>query len=210
MRAPMIVTSLACVAALASIHAHAQTAAGSGSGSGLRDPSTFSSISDQTARSRALFTEAAKVVMSPRCLNCHPAGDRPTQGNDLHPHMPSVTRGADGAGVPGNTCSACHTGRNFTLREHASYDSIPGHPRWGLAPIEMAWQGRSVGDICRQLKDPNRNGGRSLALLHEHAAGDDLIAWGWQPGAGRDPAPGTQKLFGELIGAWIDTGAECP
>ena len=44
------------------------------------------------------------------------------------------------------------------------------------------------------------------ARLHEHAAGDDLIAWGWQPGAGRDPAPGTQQLFGALVQAWIDTG----
>jgi hypothetical protein len=191
---------------LVAICADAQTPAGRG----LRDPSTFASIDDQAARSRALFAEAAKVVMSPRCLNCHPAGDRPTQGNDLHAHMPPIIRGEAGVGVPGNTCGACHTDRNFTLREHASYGSIPGHPRWGLAPIEMAWQGKSVGEVCRQLKDPSRNGGRNLALLHEHAAGDDLIAWGWQPGAGRDPAPGTQKLFGELIQAWIDTGAECP
>jgi hypothetical protein len=74
----------------------------------------------------------------------------------------------------------------------------------------MAWQGKPLGEICRQLKDPKRNGGRDLALLHEHAARDDLIAWGWQPGAGRDPAPGTQQLFGALVQAWIDTGAQCP
>ena len=202
----MVVTSLACTAALVTMHSFAQIPVGNG----LRDPSNFASIGDQPARSRALFTEAARVIMSPRCLNCHPAGDRPTQGNDLHAHNPPVTRGENGVGVPGNTCSACHTDRNFTLQEHASYRSIPGHPRWGLAPIEMAWQGKSVGEICRQLKDPSRNGGRDLALLHEHTAGDDLIAWGWQPGAGRDPAPGTQKQFGELIKAWIDTGAECP
>src|SRR5258707_15730659 len=114
MRAAILLASLAGAAALASIHSFAQTP----DSSGLRDPSSFASISDQAARSRALFTEAAKVITSPRCLNCHPAGNRPTQGNDLHPHMPSVTRGADGVGVPGNTCSACHTGRNFTLREH--------------------------------------------------------------------------------------------
>jgi hypothetical protein len=88
--------------------------------------------------------------------------------------------------------------------------SIPGHPRWGLAPIEMASQGKTPGEICRQLKDPRRNGGRSLELLHEHAANDDLVAWGWHPGAGREPAPGTQELFGRLVQAWIDIGAECP
>jgi hypothetical protein len=206
MRAAIFLTSLACAAALASIHSLAQTP----DSSGLRDPSSFASIGDQAARSRALFTEAGKVIMSPRCLNCHPAGDRPTQGNDMHAHMPPVTRGDNGVGVPGNTCSACHTDHNFTLVEHSSYRSIPGHPRWGLAPIEMAWQGKSLSEICLQLKDPKRNGGRDLALLHEHAATDDLIAWGWQAGVGRDPAPGTQQQFGALFQAWIDTGAQCP
>jgi hypothetical protein len=176
----------------------------------LRPPSSFSSIGDPGARSRALFEEAAKVLTHPRCINCHPATDRPTQANDRHEHMPPVTRGEDGFGGPANRCTTCHTNENFTLHERASYQSIPGHPRWGLAPIEMAWQGKSVGEICRQVKDPKRNGGRDLALVHEHAAHDDLVAWGWQPGAGRDPAPGTQELFGQLIQAWIDTGAECP
>jgi hypothetical protein len=46
--------------------------------------------------------------------------------------------------------------------------------------------------------------------LHEHLAHDNLVAWGWQPGEGRDPAPGSQALLGELIQAWIDTGAYCP
>jgi hypothetical protein len=60
------------------------------------------------------------------------------------------------------------------------------------------------------FEDPDRNGGRNLSLLHEHLAHDDLVAWGWQPGEGRDPAPGSQALLGQLIQAWIDTGAQCP
>jgi hypothetical protein len=176
----------------------------------LKDPSAFASISNPSERSRALFLEAAKVITSPRCMNCHPSGDSPTQGNDMHVHQPPVTRGEGGLGVAGNTCNACHTTRNYTLVAEASYRSIPGHIRWGMAPIEMAWQGKSVGDICRQLKDPARNGGRDLASLHEHLAHDDLLAWGWQPGEGRDPAPGSQEALGKLIQAWIDTGAMCP
>jgi hypothetical protein len=178
----------------------------------LRPPSEFDAIADLPARSRALFAEAAKVIMSPRCVNCHPASDRPTQGNDMHVHFPPVTRGDDGGGVPGNTCAACHMDRNVDLLsgQQVSFASIPGHPRWALAPIEMAWEGKSTGEICRQLKDPQRNGGRSLALLHEHLAGDDLVAWGWAPGRGRAPVPGTQKRLGELIQAWIDSGAACP
>src|SRR6201982_3483328 len=80
--------------------------------SDLRPPSSFASISDPGERSRAIFAEAAKVLTHPRCLNCHPAGDRPTQANDVHPHKPSVLRE-----VP---CVTCHTDHNFTLPERAS------------------------------------------------------------------------------------------
>ena len=59
----------------------------------LRPPASFESIADQNARSRALFSEIAKVLNSPRCINCHPSGDRPTQGYDLHPHQPRLACG---------------------------------------------------------------------------------------------------------------------
>jgi hypothetical protein len=178
----------------------------------LRAPAAFADIADQAARSRALFAEVAKVFTSPRCMNCHPAGDHPTQGNDRHVHQPAVERGASGTGVAGAPCAACHMSRTVELYPGAiaSFRSIPGHPRWGLAPVEMAWQGKAVGDICRQIKDRNRNGGRDLAALQEHVAKDDLVAYGWNPGPGRTPAPGSQARAGELLQAWIDTGAECP
>jgi hypothetical protein len=74
----------------------------------------------------------------------------------------------------------------------------------------MAWEGKTIGDICRQLKDINRNGGRDLAMLQEHVAKDDLVAWGWNPGIGREPAPGSQESAGDLVQAWINSGAQCP
>jgi hypothetical protein len=74
----------------------------------------------------------------------------------------------------------------------------------------MAWDGRSLGEICRQIKDPQRNGGRTLAELQEHMAKDDLVGWGWNPGTGRRPVPGTQAELGALIEAWIEIGAACP
>ena len=74
----------------------------------------------------------------------------------------------------------------------------------------MAWEGRTVGEICAQIKDPSRNGGKTLAELQEHMAKDELVGWGWDPGPGREPAPGTQAELGALIQAWIDTGAACP
>ncbi len=200
--APVLAAALVCAPA------RAQTDATNG----LRPPAAFDNMTDRAARSRALFTEAAKVLTSPRCMNCHPAGDHPTQGDDRHPHDPPVERGASGDGVPGAPCQACHLDRTVDLFPGAvaSYQSIPGHPRWELAPREMAWQGKSIGDICRQLKDKSRNGGRDLAMLQEHVAKDDLVASGWHPGKGRAPAPGTQARAGELMQAWIDTGAECP
>ena len=176
----------------------------------LRPLASFSGISDQAERSRALFNEIAKVVTHPRCMNCHPAGNHPLQGDDRHEHLPPVPRGDAGLGVAGLNCATCHTERNFTLVGAATYKSIPGHPRWQLAPIEMAWEGKSVSQICQQIKDPARNGGRTLALLHEHLAKDDLVAWGWSPGEGRQPAPGSQEQLGELAQAWIDSGAQCP
>jgi hypothetical protein len=74
----------------------------------------------------------------------------------------------------------------------------------------MPWLGRSLGQICTQIKDRERNGGRSLDELAEHMSEDSLVGWAWAPGAGREPAPGTQRQFGALIKAWIDAGAECP
>ena len=157
---------------------------------------------------RAIFAEIGTVLTHPRCMNCHPAGEHPLQGADHHDHRPVAWR--NDTGSFGTPCTECHTEQNVTLREAASYRSIPGHPRWSVAPLSMAWQGKSLGDICRQLKDTARNGGRDLAMLQEHIAKDDLVAWGWHPGEGREPAPGTQEVAGELVQAWIDSGAECP
>jgi hypothetical protein len=74
----------------------------------------------------------------------------------------------------------------------------------------MAWQRRTLAEICAQVKDPARNGGHTLAQIVEHMAHDPLVGWAWNPGAGREPAPGTQAAFGALVKAWADSGAACP
>ena len=140
----------------------------------LKSPADFSSIGNPSDRARALFTEAGRVLQHPRCVNCHPVGDRPTQGLDEHPHSPPVFRGID------------------------------------VAPREMAWQAKSLGEICEQIKDPRRNGGKTLAQIQDHMAHDSLVGWGWMPGGTREPAPGTQEQLGALIDAWIQAGAACP
>jgi mono/diheme cytochrome c family protein len=173
----------------------------------LKPASSFAGIADKDARSVALFEEMGKVLTHPRCVNCHPRTDRPLQGDAMAPHNPPVVRGPADQGAPGLECATCHGPRNVTL---ANGKSMPGHPLWHVAPIEMAWEGKTLGEICAQIKDRRRNGGKSLAQLIEHNAHDSLVGWGWNPGDGRTPAPGTQAQFGALTKAWVDSGAKCP
>lgn len=175
---------------------------------GLKGPEAFAGMADPKARSVALFGEMNKVIQSPRCLNCHPRTDTPTQGDEMRVHSPPVQRGLGGMGVPGMTCNTCHGEANFTFANGEG--SIPGDPAWALAPAEMAWVGKTEGEICRQLKDPKRNGNKTLAQLVEHNTNDHLVGWGWNPGKGRTPAPGTQAQFGALTAAWVASGAHCP
>jgi hypothetical protein len=195
---------LIAVAALGVAALGAQVSAAPRREAALRSVKSFGGISDPQQRSRALFNEAGKVIMNARCVNCHPAGDQPLQGDSGQLHLPGVVRGADGHGAVALRCNTCHQAENYAP------SGVPGHPAWGLAPIEMAWQGRSLGQICEQIKDPKRNSGKSLAQIEEHMAHDSLVGWGWNPGANRKPVPGTQAEFGALISAWIETGAVCP
>jgi hypothetical protein len=171
----------------------------------LKAASSFDSIRDKNARSVALFQEAGKVINSPRCMNCHPAGERPTQTDKMSPHQPLVVRGPDGHGpVGGLACATCHHDTNFDPA------NVPGNPKWGVAPLEMAWQGKSLGQICEQIKDTTRNGGKNLEEIVKHMGEDSLVGWAWEPGGNRIPAPGTQREFGDIIKAWAATGASCP
>jgi hypothetical protein len=173
-------------------------------GARLRSPREFTNIKDARQRSAALFGEASRVIFHPRCVNCHPPDDHPRQGDEQVVHDPPVFRGPEDQGVPGLRCVSCHQDRNL------AYARVPGAPSWHLAPLEMAWLGRSPASVCRQLKDPARNGNKTLEQIWHHMAHDELVAWGWKPGHDRTPAPGSQKELGDLIRAWIDTGAECP
>ncbi len=172
----------------------------------LTAPASFAGIADATARSAALFNEAAKVMTHPRCVNCHPVGDRPFQGDSAanRPHQPPVVRGPDGFGAATMRCASCHQKANFDPGR------MPGHEHWHLAPASMAWQGKTPGQICQQVKDPARNGNRTIAQVVEHMSHDTLVGWAWAPGVGRTPAPGTQAEFAALLDAWVATGAACP
>src|SRR5215471_9885288 len=129
----------------------------------------------------SLFSALTPVLRHPRCLNCHSTGDFPRQGDDGHPHAMNVRRGKDGQGVTAEKCSTCHQEQNL-----AGLHMPPGAPNWHLPPAAtpMIWQGRSDAEICRQIKDPKQNGGRSVQKIVEHMREDKLVMWAWSPGEG--------------------------
>ena len=163
---------------------------------GLRSAESFAALEDSTERSRALFTEAAKVLLHPRCVNCHPADGQPRQGDHSIMHSPPIWSGDDGRGVAAMECVSCHQASNYNEQK------MPGAKDWHLAPSSMVFLGRNAAQVCAGLKDPKRNGGRTIEKVVEHVAHDGLVAWGFAPGVGRNPAPGTQPLLAGLLAAW--------
>ena len=159
------------------------------------------------ASSRQAFLQVYKVFTSPRCQNCHPAGDSPLQGDDSHLHLQNVKRGKDGHGVYGMRCDTCHQTTNL-----AGDHMPPGNSKWSLPSPEhkMVFVGRTPAELCRQLKDPKQTGGRSLAQLLDHVSNDDLVGWGWNPGDGRaQPSLSRAETVAQMK-VWIDGGAACP
>jgi len=161
----------------------------------------------EASTSRAAFLEVYTVLTWPRCQNCHPAGDAPLQGDDSHVHLQNVKRGQDGHGVYGMRCDTCHQAGNVP-----GANMPPGSPTWGLPPPEhkMVFVGRTPAELCRQLKDPQQNGGLSLQQLIDHMASEPLVGWAWDPGEGRTPPPLSRADTVNQTKIWIEGGAVCP
>lgn len=159
------------------------------------------------AASQAAFLQVYKVFTSPRCQNCHPAGDAPLQGDDSHIHIQYVKRGIDGHGAPAMRCNTCHQDHNLP-----GAHMPPGNPKWSLPTPEhkMVFVGRSPAALCVQLKDRKQNGNRSLEQLDDHVAHDELVGWGWNPGDGRTLPPLTREETSREMRIWIEGGAACP
>ena len=145
----------------------------------LASVESFSSIGDTAARSAAIFTELGKVLTHPRCLNCHPAGDRPRQGDVSRLHQPPVERGADGFGLPALRCPICHGQANFDPA------GMPGNPIWHLAPREMAWEGKTLGEIVPRSRIP-----RAMATDPSTRSSSISARTIWSVGLGRPDTAG--------------------
>ncbi|HEU4413528.1 MAG TPA: hypothetical protein VFT65_02000 [Candidatus Angelobacter sp.] len=158
------------------------------------------------AASAAAFTALLPVLRHPRCMNCHSRGDFPRQGDDEHQHTMNVRRGLNGEGVAGLQCSTCHQDQNL-VGEHMP----PGAPGWHLPSPQtpMIWENLSDRQLCELLKDPARNGHRTVKEIVGHMS-SPLVRWGWHPGEGRTPIPTPQGDFLAKVKEWAARGAACP
>ncbi|RRQ46087.1 hypothetical protein [Chryseobacterium sp. SC28] len=157
-------------------------------------------------RSVEAFAKVYKVLQSPRCVNCHPAGDIPLQGDDRKLHAMHPRRGEDGKGVLTMKCTNCHQPENTP-----GIHTPPGNPKWHLPPanMKMVFEGKKPHELAKQLKDPAQNGNKDVKALIAHAD-DDLVLWGWKPGEGRTLPPYSHKEFKEAWITWLKTGAYAP
>lgn len=176
---------------------------------GCQDPQPAPGSAPQTAAAPApskssglaAFDVVYQVLKHPRCLNCHPAGDRPLQYDDSRPHAMNVQRGPHDRGRAGMRCSTCHQQAN-----HDRPRLPPGSSVWRLAPRSMPFEGRSPRQLAAQLKDSRM----SLPKLIHHVEDDVLVGWGWSPGPGRAPVPVPRAKFVAAVRTWIAAGTPLP
>jgi hypothetical protein len=152
------------------------------------------------------FMKVYRVLMSPRCMNCHPAGDAPLQGDDSHIHTMDVVRGPDGKGMYAAKCSNCHQPANVP-----GLHTPPGNPKWQLPPsdMKMVFQGRTARELALQIMNYNQNGHKSIEQLIEHVK-DTLIKAAWDMGEGRVPPPMSYTAFVNVWDTWIKKGGYAP
>lgn len=163
-------------------------------------------IKRDSIQSVKAFMQVYSVLLSPRCMNCHPSGDVPLQGEDSHLHAMLPQRGKDGKGVYAMKCANCHQATNTP-----GLNTPPGNPNWHLPPADtkMVFQGRTPHQLAKQLMDPEQNGHKSKEQLLAHAS-DGLVLAAWNPGEGRSLPPMTHEAFSKAWTTWIKKGAYAP
>jgi len=168
---------------------------------------TYAQTAEDPVGSARAFLAASQVFFHPRCVNCHPAGDAPLQGDESRRHAMQVKRGPEGMGKSAMQCSNCHQATNL-----AGAHMPPGGPGWQLPPedMPMVFEGRTPRELCLQLKDPAQNGNRTPEEVVEHVRTAPLVLWGWSPGQGRTPVAMPHDVFIKNMTEWLAKGAACP
>jgi cytochrome c5 len=152
----------------------------------------------------AAFKEAYRVFMHPRCMNCHPSGDIPLQGDDSHLHAQGVKRGKDGKGLYALKCKNCHQDTHV-----AGINMPPGSPGWHLPPanLKMVFEGKTPRQLAMHFKDPKFTGFKTLDKMIEHVEHEPLVLNSWTYGT---PPPLTHAEFVAKVKEWIAKGAAIP
>lgn len=166
----------------------------------------YTALPKDSVASVAAFKQVYTVLMSARCMNCHPSGDIPLQGEDNHLHAMLPKRGVDGKGVYAMKCANCHQPTNTP-----GLHTPPGNPNWHLPPadMKMVFQGRTPRQLAKQIIDPKQNGHKDMQKLIAHAD-DGLVLWAWKPGEGRKLPPMSHAAFKKAWLTWLKTGAYAP
>ncbi|MEL6843612.1 MAG: hypothetical protein AAFP02_10385 [Bacteroidota bacterium] len=176
---------------------------------GLDNPPDPPQTTETSQTSAEAFDVMMKVITHKRCLNCHPAGDQPRQGEDSHLHYFGVQRGEDGHGLDALQCSTCHQSENNL------FSGVPGAPHWHLAPRSMAWEGMGRTEIAKAMLDRSKNGNRSLEEIEHHLTSDPLVLWAFDPGINnegepREKPPVSKEEFIKAVKQWVAEGANIP
>ncbi len=164
----------------------------------------------QADRASQAFETIRAVLQHPRCQNCHIPGDAPLQYDAGIPHAMNVQRGPVGLGATAMECSVCHGEANLPVSYGAHVP--PGAPHWRLPPpqIKMVFINLTPAQLCAQIKNPRETGGKDLQAMLVHNRDDKLVAWGWEPGVGREPVPIPRAQFVAAWQEWMSLGAPCP
>lgn len=158
---------------------------------------------------RKAFLAASAVLLHPRCVNCHAAGNVPLQGDDSIIHKgEKLQRGPEGKGVAPFKCTLCHKDAN----KDTGPILAPGAPGWRMPTqaLPMVFANRTPAELCLQLKDLQQNGGRAPEKIVEHVKQEALVLWSWNPGLKRTKPPLSHEEFTKQMETWAANGGACP
>lgn len=154
------------------------------------------------------------VASHPRCSNCHVGTDNtpmwsgPFYGDTPRVHGMNINAGDSRIGAEYVQCSTCHA-------YNEEGDALPARSApqvaadWRLPPVEAEWFGKSSVEVCNQLRDPERNGGRTFEEIAGHLGHDVILHWAWEPGEGREPAPYSLQEHATDVLTWGVAGMPC-
>lgn len=150
----------------------------------------------------AAFDDIYAAATHPRCMNCHPDGDRPLHTDESIPHDFGITRHSPFLGVH---CSTCHAAISVG---DGQAPLPPADTIWSLAPAQMVFENRTPRELCEQLKDPEINGGRGHVASTRHIEVDHLLQTSWH--MGRTPPPISHEELVQRFETWGRAGGPCP